>query len=370
MKNFKSIFILNLFLFLEINFLNCENKKLIVSVPVADFIENPQDLEKFEPSFSSQLLLNDKLFLVLDCENGWLCVDCIEQQEFCEGVFKFRRGYVRDYQVKEVKEFEDYDSVVKESWVNVFDINSNVIMALSIGTKFKAHEIVDSVGALGSFLCLFLPDGRTGFVALDSVRFFIKPFEFDEEEMRKGVYIAAETFLNSHYCSGGRSADKLFFKSQGSEDELDISDITQITGVCYSTLINLSYRSVGCEIPSSTIDLFYNSNEVEKGCDLKKGDLIFFIYKIDGIKSTEVFLYLGNDEIIVTNKKKDFCFCRCLGKDFFGICIEEMENEKIYRKKKVYLRSFLNNMQTIESMRVFFLSGKSDEKIRDRAVTV
>ncbi len=366
MKVLKSIFILSLSIVFAINFLNCEDQKLIVSVPVADFIENPRDVKKIEPCFSSQLLLNDKLLLVLDYENGWLCVDCIEQQEFCEGKFEFRRGFVRKDQVKEIEEFEIYNVVVKSCWVEVFDINSNPIMTLSIGTKFKAN-IVSSGGSLASFLCIFLPDGRKGFVSLDSVRFFITPFEFSEEDIRNGVCIAAKTFLGTHYCSGGRSAEK---RPSVFKEGFKIFDITQITGVDHSSLINLVYRANGFEIPSSTVDLFYNSNELQKGSDLKKGDLIFFEFKMNGIKNAEVFLYLGNDEIIVTSKKRAFCFCRSLGIDFFGVSIKKMKNEKIYNNKKVYLRSLLNNLQIIKSMRDFFLFGTSDEKIHDRAITI
>jgi hypothetical protein len=314
------------FLFISVTGLYSWPKKMIVTVPVADLRADKSDVDDLSHSKPdmkqlSQLLFGEQI-IAKEEKDGYLHISAIGQQVYNKEMDCFIGcpGWIKAGQAIEVKDFYDYDFVVKGQSVLVADKSEEEkFLKILLGTRFCKKLLEDrgykniEIDSLKNILCY-------------------ENLDLDEESLRKAIVETAKLFLDGPYTWGGRSIyDK------------DLEDQGQLTGADCSNLVALCYKVYGIDIPRNTRSQHKKCKKIELGSDLKPGDLVFIARKkLLFFKIGHVMLYIGNDEFIEAVGGDIRKVVKIKGADRFGKPVSQLKDGDITDYGKVYFGSFLN----------------------------
>jgi len=304
-------------------------KKMVIIVPVADLrsecsVVTDLSHSKFDRKQYSQLLFGEKI--IADKEvDGWLYVSAIDQEVYDNDKKDFIGcpGWIRSDQAVEVKNFSDYNLVVRDKSAAIWHESENEeIIRVLLGAELNGEIGEDD------FFYVDLPEGK-GRIKKSSVINF-EDFDTDGISLRSSICTIATLFLSGPYTWGGRSIYDELLEKQG-----------QLTGVDCSNLVALCYKICGMKIPRNTNSQYKKCTVLDFGKDLKPADLVFVAsegplgYKID-----HVMLYVGNDCFIESICGKIMKVVNSTGKERFGRSVRQLSHGDITDCGKVYLGTF------------------------------
>ncbi|MBI5244949.1 MAG: C39 family peptidase [Elusimicrobia bacterium] len=267
-------------------------EELQTAAETADLRASPKEPSKpglMDRSLGTQLLYGERV-RALEARGNWVRVEALEQEHCGEdGRWGGYPGWVRSESL--FKGLRPYraDAVLRAKRTEIKDSNGFAGLTLPLGARVVllprrpagalarrwdgAQVRVVSKAPQDNIL---LPDGRV--VPVEDSH--LRPSTAAAVDRRE-ILEAAALFLGDLYLWGGRSSLQ---KKPG-------------WGVDCSGLSNLSYRSVGIEIPRDARDQFLRSRRLRRE-ELKPGDLVFLseTEKSEGVD--HVMLYAGSDGLI------------------------------------------------------------------------
>lgn len=321
---------------------------MVVSVPVADLLHDfkkPNVVIKY-PLFSknalhkTQLLLGERLVAV-EQRGQWLHVQALEQEGFRseKNTWTPYDGWIKKEQAEVVQTFPTTNVVVKKTWAPLFKPAkklSDVYFSVSFGTTFKAEQSRTHQNCLA----VHLPNGKTGLIRKRDVYAFAQRQEKrsdSQETLRKHLVERAKLFLDSPYCSHGRSA-------------YNKNARRQFTSLDCSGLTNLLYRSIGIHIPSTVHDQYRKSSHLASGSAVQPGDLIFFAPKDNPERLTHVMMYIGDGKLLEATGNPPRKTRIIDVKEKIGKSLEHIKNGETVGKNVYYFGSFLEQESPIPSI--------------------
>jgi len=255
---------------------------MMVSRPLVDLRGEPRTTAQpgvHDPLQETQLLYGERVN-VLERRDGWAFVEALEQEEFSHNRrWQGYPGWVPESSLAPWRE-EPLPTIVvtapwAESWANPYlTVKSDWTFAM--GTYLTATEIG------GRFWRVDLPKGERAWLELGDAREMWRILRLVPEAKRQLIIEQAEKFIGTPYLWGGRSA-------------LGDSDLSVVTGVDCSALVNLAYRVVGMDLPRDAHEQYLRAKSLALP---KPGDLVFLSAEHEPKRIVHVMLYAGGDELI------------------------------------------------------------------------
>lgn len=342
---------------------NCKSfpTKMIITVPFTDLRKKPEKaipnltypiFFKDNPLQDSQLLMGEYVYAFSKKYiNGekWLQVYALEQSQYDENKWTYKRGWIEKKHAVEVEEYPSYNLVIKSQLANIFTEENNeskTLTTLSIGTKLIGKQIDNN------WFKVFLPDGKSGYIEKANIYYIKATIEESEKELRDNICKIALTFSNAPYSWGGRCAYNKYLNYQ--QTSVDCSGFT-----------NLVYRALGLEIPRDAHDQFLKCNKLKSGKELKNGDLIFFAQpnnpnKIIHVGIFEIDEFFGTT---IIESVGEWPFKNTLWPETirFGKKVELIKNGETCGNHIIYFGSFLNDFDLIKELRATALKNYFSE---------
>lgn len=327
-------------------------QKMIVGKPIVDMrlapsIPNEKKqaplLFEDDPLQSSQLLYNEHV-MALQEEGEWLKVLALEQSPparngYREGCI----GWVSKENLVHVEKFPASNVVIKCGWATIYDLpdqTSNGLLRLSLGTKLWGEKRDDG------WWTVRLVDGSMGCVLDDQVCNVTATVE-DEDNLRAAIVQAAQRFLVTPYCWGGRSSYRA-------------GNSLQRAGVDCSSLVELAYRSVGLQIPRMSHFQYLHSQQISPQ-SLRPGDLIFFAKLENPQLIVHVMMYSGDGMLLEATGwgiAYPFLSQEISVTDKVGKPLELLRQGEMVGRYIVYFGSYLANKTLTQTLRDTFLTNE------------
>lgn len=330
---------------------------MVISVPVADLRSAPEAVlshvklptsDLTNPLQETQLLLGEQVVAGQEFVDAfgkkWLYVYAQQQDHFSFmlGWHKYR-GWIQADQATIVDHIPTYNLVVKKLLVPVLNQQQQVIMTVSIGTRFMGTQHND-------LWQVILPSGESAWINDNDVYAISSTIEESEDILRQSIVTTALQFQGSWYSWGGRSAEN---------NEIPISSVD-----C-SGLIGLAFLAHGLQIPRMSNDQYLSSHKIKFGTDLKPGDLVLFdpVHKDrTPHHMTHVMMYIGENQLLEAtfadeSKIRTISFYERIGKleqDTMSGDITDtikVNNDIDDTEYFVYFCSYLTNPKTLQRLR-------------------
>jgi hypothetical protein len=299
-----------------------------------------------DPAQDTQALFNEHVIVLEDLNDGWLKVKLPEQYGYntCKQCYENIIGYIKKEQTLPINKQPKQNVIVAKSWASIIIDNSEKL-TIPMGTKLygrpknQTHYQVD------------LPDGRHGTVSrIDVYHMNINPET--EATLRNMVTSRAKQLIGGPYCWGGRSPH--------SQEYTDFAPSCDCSG-----LINLSYRAAGLEIARNAHPQWLRSTKINKGADLKPGDLIFFARPTHKNHVHHVLMYLGDNLILescvsrgIVIQKAESRFGKPVAELSYGDTIKTRSSQGTAQAEYViYFGSYLQDKDKILYMRNYALGN-------------
>ncbi|MBI2352988.1 C40 family peptidase [Candidatus Dependentiae bacterium] len=344
------------------------SQKMIISVPVANLRNAPQDIdsnvklptsENTNPLQGSQLLLGeyivaDKEYINQDKEK-WLRINALQQPRFDQkkGWHGFPGWLKADHAIP-VTHFPVYNLIVNRLHAPLFYRNGKQLCILSIGTKLQGLKLKNNLWKI------ILPDNKTAFIKDQDVYQYDHEIKESLAELRNNIIAAARSFLGSFYSWGGRSAQ---------HDHFGLSSVD-----C-SSFVHLVFLANGLQIPRNAHDQFLTTKKIDVGKDLMAGDLVFFdpirsSTQKPPIRMSHVLLYIGNNQLIESTNSGDrkvriISFEERIGKPLTTIKSGDRSKNittrgKIAGQYHIFFGSYLQDPAIIKKLRNQLLHNHED----------
>jgi cell wall-associated NlpC family hydrolase len=314
-----------------------------------------------DPAQDTQVLFNEHVMCLEDLNDGWLKVELPEQYGYnsSKQCYEHVIGYIKKEQARPINTRQKPNVIVARPWATIIVENSEHL-TIPMGTKLRGRQKNQTQYQVD------LPDDRHGIVAhTDIYHISFKPEP--EETLRSMVTSRAKQLVGGPYCWGGRSPH-----TQKYNDFAPSCDCSGLT--------NLSYRASGLEIARNSHPQWLHSTKINKGSDLKPGDLIFFARPTRKDRVHHVLMYLGDNLIIESSisqgiviQKTEERFGKPVAELSYGDTIKTPSTQGAAQAKYViYFGSYLQDKNKILYMRNYALGNYDanrwvkDEKTRPK----
>ena len=288
----------------------------------------------------SQLLYGECVICLERLDNGFLKVELPEQYGVNHGTYCLEHsvGYIKENEAQLINSFPTPTHVINKDWAAIeLDDGS---MELPMGTKLCLTSKSSNV------YTVTLVDGRVGTINAEAVYQIQKQVAETEDQLRESIVLCAKKLIGGPYCWAGRSPDAV--------PGTHCMPSSNCTG-----LINLAYRACGLELSRRLLGMFLRSAKIEKGSQLKPGDLIFFEEPNQSDGLNHVLMYAGDNMIIESCVQKGI-FMRpsqeVFGKPVATLCAGDTITNTAY-KNLIYFGSYLGDTLRIQFMRDYALGN-------------
>lgn len=323
-------------------------QKMIICVPIADVRTEPKEPvsdiklptnSTKNPLQETQMLFGEHL-LAFEEADGWIRIQALEQKKYRNNTWQGYPGWIKKSQATAVTAFPENNLVVVNSWASIYgEKESSPLFSVSIGTKLKGIKVTKN------HWTIIFHDGTEGKIASTDVYSITSKVTEKIDDLRKQAVSAALTFKDNYYSWGGRSAQ--------SKDFL-------VSSIDCSALINLSYLTLGLQLPRDAHDQFLYATPIEKGSELQVGDVIFLASKQKN-RVRHVMMYIGDEKLIEATYSNDVDHVRVVSvKEKLGISLDQIKQGQENNDIIIYLGSFLNSSKTINLLRAEALRSTYD----------
>ena len=279
-------------------------------------------------------------------DNGFLKVELPEQYGYngSKKCFEHVIGYIKKEQAIPLQDASPLNLVVSTPWATITD-QENKTLTVPMGTKLHATS--------KDMPCyqVTLPDGRHGFIAHNDVYPMSKKLE-PEDTLRALVVAQAKQLVGGSYNWGGRCP----LAPTGQK-------LSAVAPSCdCSGATNISYRAAGLEIARNAHPQWLRSAQIEKGADLRPGDLIFFARPDRKEHVHHVMMYLGNNQIFESCVSQGVVIQK--SEDRFGKPVAELSYGDIIKTPDsnpteyvIYFGSYLQDKERTQYIRDYALGN-------------
>lgn len=297
-----------------------------------------------DPEQSSQLLYNEPIICLEECEHGWLHVKLPEQYGYNVHTQQFEhiQGYIHKNDAYILDKPYRTNCVVNQPSA-VIHFKNGTQKTIPMGTKLRC------IKKNKTHIIILLPDKCRGTMKLADVYPITKHIQETEQSLRSTIIMNAHKLLGATYCWGGRSPE--LFTSEHCAASCDCSG-----------LINLSYRAAGLELPRNAHPMWLRSKKIKEGKELQSGDLIFLAHPEQPKQVCHVLMYVGNEMIIesciskgIVLMKTDTRFKKPVASIKYGDIIKMPGNEPT--QYVIYFGSYLSDAKRVQYMRDYALGN-------------
>ncbi len=294
----------------------------VVTTPVEHLRATPgtsPQPDTHDPDQETQLLYGEAVRL-LKIQNTWAYVEAVEQSEFTHtNRWQGYPGWLPLFSLQPLQRPPSANAVITTKWATVWsdDQQRQRAFDLPMGTLLHVEPIE------GDVVPVRLVNGGRGWIARQEIQWLKSLRSLPPQTKRQQIVQAASRLLNDPYFWGGRSPFK-------SESEM-------VTGVDCSGLVNLSYRTVGIEIPRDAHEQFLHAKRVAR---LQPADLIFLSDEEQPRKITHVMLYAG-DGWLIEGPGTGLAVRRIEVAQRLGLPVEQLRPGVQVTRRTVYLGRYL-----------------------------
>lgn len=302
-KNFLMILLLTICMsnFLEVSSMI----RRIVTFPVANLRTEPIDFVATKTPLNTPLLSKDmgcqetqllfgEVVVVNEAKSNdeWLYVEAIDQRIYKDRKWQNYSGYIKktDTTPAIILERESFSPNLVVTTFNAMLYEDHNLTTskfpLSFGTYLVGCSLKDGDSLRSDVYTILAPTGILYFIDKKNCAIVEEVQEFSEKIIRQNVIADARHCLGMPYVWGGRSM-MTPWNGRGI-----------VVGVDCSSLVNLVFRVCGINLPRNASCQCVDAYPVEKGCDLKPGDLIFSSSITNPQKILHVTLYAGDGKIL------------------------------------------------------------------------
>lgn len=264
---------------------------MYVSVPAANLRKRPSEAKEgpLEDLQESQLISNELFQPVLQ-KRGWYYGQALEQPYYTQKGWTGYPGWVKKSELAPVTTIERPNAVIISREVHVYtrpECTDAPFLTLPLGSKVYA-ETEPGSDSPPSYK-VHLHSGAGGWILRESLRFFagLGTVSLSNEVIRE-VVKNSFLFIGVPYGWGGMRA----FSA-------DILDPTSraVSGVDCSSLVHLSYRLSGIEIPRNARDQWIWAQPIQRRRVLA-GDLVFIAREHEPKTIRHVMICTGQESLI------------------------------------------------------------------------
>lgn len=255
---------------------------MMINVPVCDLRASPHTIAQpaiHDPLEETQLLYGERV-KVLATQDGWAHIEAIEQPEFTHTKrWQGYPGWIPSTLLSPWTPSSEPTIVVTQKWAPAWLDPSMLAPSrwqFPMGTRLRATDSTRRMRKIS------LIDGATAWMSPEDVRSLEPLRRLTTAEQREAILRSAARFIGDPYVWGGRSPH-------------DAHRPKYVTGVDCSGLINLTYRSIGIDIPRDAHEQFLRARPITT---LQPADLIFLSERDHPKRIVHVMLYAGADEVI------------------------------------------------------------------------
>jgi hypothetical protein len=297
-----------------------------------------------DPEQCSQLLYNEPIICLEQCNHGWLHVKLPEQYSYnvLKKQFEHIQGYIHKNDVCILDKPYITNCVIDKPSA-VINFKDGTQRIIPMGTKLRC------IKKNKTHILITLPDGCLGIMKLTDIYHMTRHIRETEKSLRSAIIMNAHKLLGSTYCWGGRSPE--LFTSEHCAASCDCSG-----------LINLSYRATGLELPRNAHPMWLRSKKIKKGKELKAGDLIFLAHPKQPQQVCHVLMYIGHEMIIESCISKGISlmethirFKKPIASIKYGDIIKMPGSKPT--KYVIYFGSYLSNATRVQCMRDYALGN-------------
>lgn len=259
-----------------------------VTVPVADVRDVPNEVDSLaivrqpyaaDPHQETQLIYGEKV-LVVEKRGPWARVEAVEQLEFNHHeIWEGYPGWVPLSVLTFDGPVLEPNAVVRSLYAKLRENpeRESRFMEIPLGARLRATR-------RGSSWARIQRAGQAdGWIRVKDIQFLDK-LPRGGPALRKSILKTARMFIDQPYYWGGRSPHR--------NENPD-----RPTGVDCSSLVNLTYRANGVDVPRDSHEQFLKSKPLRED-QLLPGDLIFLAKTENPNKIVHVMLYAGGENVI------------------------------------------------------------------------
>ncbi len=259
-----------------------------VTVPVADVRDVPSGVDgsaalrrpyAADPHQETQVIYGEKV-TVFEKRGPWARVEAVEQPEFNHHeIWEGYPGWVPMDALTFDGSAPEPNAVVRTLYTKLQESSARGSPSVDIPLGSRVR-----VAFRNSTWARIQRRGRgDGWVRIKDLQFFDK-LPKGGSSLRKAVLKTARLFMDQPYYWGGRSPHRN-------------EDVDRPTGVDCSSLVNLSFRANGVDVPRDSHEQYLKSKPLRVD-ELLPGDLIFLAKPENPNKIVHVMLYAGGEKII------------------------------------------------------------------------